>query len=135
VLSANINNFFCCIRIGPSNYLMSMKRTIFWSITPCSPLKMNRRFGGTYRLHLQVRRISRARNQRESSWQVTSACNLISLWFLARLIRRPRRWRRYDTSKRWLTFDGLHGVIFQKIVLFKTTDLRTSNPTYLIISE
>jgi hypothetical protein len=40
-----------------------------WDITPCSPLKVKRRFGRTYRLHLQVRRISRARNQRESRWQ------------------------------------------------------------------
>jgi hypothetical protein len=46
-----------------------MKSTIFWDITPCSPLKVNRRLGGTYRLHLQGRKISRARNQRESRWQ------------------------------------------------------------------
>jgi hypothetical protein len=32
---------------------------IFWDITPCSPLDVNRRFGGTYRLKLQVGRISR----------------------------------------------------------------------------
>jgi hypothetical protein len=43
-----------------------MKSTIFWDITLCSPLKVNRRFGRTYRLHLQGRRISRARNQRGS---------------------------------------------------------------------
>jgi hypothetical protein len=30
-----------------------MKSTIFWNITPCSPLSVNRRFGGTSRLHLQ----------------------------------------------------------------------------------
>jgi hypothetical protein len=30
-----------------------MESTIFWDITTCSPLKVNRRFGGTYRLHLQ----------------------------------------------------------------------------------
>jgi hypothetical protein len=30
-----------------------MKSSIFWDITPCTPLKVNRRFGGTYRLHLQ----------------------------------------------------------------------------------
>jgi hypothetical protein len=36
------------------------KSTIFWDITPCSPLKVNRRFGGTYRLHLQGGRKSRA---------------------------------------------------------------------------
>jgi hypothetical protein len=33
-------------------------------ITPCSPLKINRSFGGTFRLHLLGRRISQARNQR-----------------------------------------------------------------------
>jgi hypothetical protein len=46
-----------------------MKSTIIRDITPCSPLKANRRFGGTYRFHLQGQRISRARNQRESRWQ------------------------------------------------------------------
>jgi hypothetical protein len=45
-----------------------MKSTIFWDITPCSPLKIDWRFGGIYRLHLQGRRIIRARNQRESRW-------------------------------------------------------------------
>jgi hypothetical protein len=29
------------------------KSIIFWNMTPCSPLSFNRRFGGTYRLHLQ----------------------------------------------------------------------------------
>jgi hypothetical protein len=46
-----------------------MKSTIFWDITPCSPLSVNRRFEGTYRHHLQGRKISWARNQRESRWQ------------------------------------------------------------------
>jgi hypothetical protein len=31
-----------------------MNSTIFWDITPCSSLSLNRRFGGTYCLHLQV---------------------------------------------------------------------------------
>jgi hypothetical protein len=35
-------------------------------ITTCSPLKVNRRFGGTRRLHLQTRRISQARNEYEA---------------------------------------------------------------------
>jgi hypothetical protein len=46
-----------------------MKSSIFWDITPCSPLKVNRSFGGTCRFHLQGRKISLARNQRESRWQ------------------------------------------------------------------
>jgi hypothetical protein len=44
------------------NFLNSI---MFWDITPCSPLKVNRRFGETYRLHLQGK-INRARYQRES---------------------------------------------------------------------
>jgi hypothetical protein len=49
--------------------LITLQNIIFWDITPCSPLKLNRRFGGIYRPHLQGRRISRARNQRERRWQ------------------------------------------------------------------
>jgi hypothetical protein len=45
-----------------------MKCTVFWDITPCSPLKVDRRFGGSYRLHLQGP-IIRARYLRESRWQ------------------------------------------------------------------
>jgi hypothetical protein len=35
-----------------------LKTAILWDITPCSPLSVNRRFGGTYRLHLQGLNIS-----------------------------------------------------------------------------
>jgi hypothetical protein len=37
--------------------------------TPCSTLIVNRGFGGTYRLNLQGRRITRVRNPPESKWQ------------------------------------------------------------------
>jgi hypothetical protein len=30
-----------------------VKSILFWGITPCSPFKVNRRSGGTYRLHIQ----------------------------------------------------------------------------------
>jgi hypothetical protein len=33
-----------------------LKNTIFWDITPCGPLSVNRRFEGKYRLHLQGRK-------------------------------------------------------------------------------
>jgi hypothetical protein len=36
-----------------------MNTTTFCDITSCRPLKVKRRFGGTYRLHYQSRRISR----------------------------------------------------------------------------
>jgi hypothetical protein len=48
-----------------ANYI-GRKTTVFWDITPCTPLKVNRRFGRIYRLHLQGRKMSRARNQLES---------------------------------------------------------------------
>jgi hypothetical protein len=35
-----------------------MKSTIFWDITPCSLLRINRCFGGTYCLQLQGQKIS-----------------------------------------------------------------------------
>jgi hypothetical protein len=44
------------------------KSTIFWDIRPCSPLKGNCHFGGTYHVHLQGW-ISQARYQCESRWQ------------------------------------------------------------------
>jgi hypothetical protein len=45
------------INILLKNFII--KSNIFWVITPCSPLKVNRRFGGTYRLYFEDRRISR----------------------------------------------------------------------------
>jgi hypothetical protein len=45
---------------------MVMKNPIFWGTTPCSPLKVNRCFGGIYRLHPQGLSVSQARNQREA---------------------------------------------------------------------
>jgi hypothetical protein len=44
-----------------------MKFSILWDKTPCSTLRGSRLFGGTCLLHLQDRRISQARNKRESS--------------------------------------------------------------------
>jgi hypothetical protein len=38
-----------------------MKSSIFWNITPRSPLEVIRSFRGTCRLHLQGRRISQAK--------------------------------------------------------------------------
>jgi hypothetical protein len=59
-------------------------------MTPCSPLNFNRRFGGTYRLHLQGRK---NRFSKPAIKQVASC------------------------------------VISQKMILFITTAVKTSNPT------
>jgi hypothetical protein len=34
-----------------------MKNAVIWDVAPCRSCEMNRRFGGTYRLHLQCRKI------------------------------------------------------------------------------
>jgi hypothetical protein len=44
-----------------------MKSFIFWDTTPCSMLKVNRRFRGTSRLHFQGRRISQVRSQSQAA--------------------------------------------------------------------
>jgi hypothetical protein len=82
---------------------------ILWNIKQCRPFKVNRRFGGTYRIHT---------------------------WFhagfrFARLILRPWRWRRYIFPKRQLTFDELRGVISQKLVLLSDKFASSALPRQL----
>jgi hypothetical protein len=47
-----------------------MKSSIFWDMTPCSLLSVNRRFVGTYLLHLQ-----------SSAWYLLHSCFLLGLFF------------------------------------------------------
>jgi hypothetical protein len=82
-------------------------------------VKVNRRFGGTRRLHLQ------GRKGRKQSCLLHALC-----WFLPWLTLRPWGRKRHVSPKRRLTFTGLHGVISQKIELFLTTAVRISGPTY-----
>jgi hypothetical protein len=76
----------------------------------CSPLKVNQRFGGTYRLYLQSRKISQARKQpsagSKQNLKMEAAC--------------PS-----DTSVDFST--GLHGVI--------SYDGRTGDLTDWTVSE
>jgi hypothetical protein len=60
------------------------KSNIFWDMTPCTPLSCARRFGGTYRLHLQDQR---NRFSKPASKQVASLLN--STDYTASY---PRRW-------------------------------------------
>jgi hypothetical protein len=53
---------------------VTMKNAVSWDVAPCSS-SVNRRFGGTYSLHLQGKK----RNQHD---QVVAA--ICSSWFLAR---------------------------------------------------
>jgi hypothetical protein len=81
-----------------------MKSSIFWDITPCSGLKVNRRFGRTYRLALLA----------------TCFHSGILNWF----VLRPWRWRRYLPPDRRLTFNGPHAVISQKIIVLDSVMFR-----------
>jgi hypothetical protein len=101
---------------GPNTGYPKVSRNFFWNIMRCSLLKVNRRFGGTYRLHLQGRKISWARNQRATYFHAD---------FLLLLFFNPE-YADDISSKRRLTFRRLHGIISQKIVLVITTAVRTS---------
>jgi hypothetical protein len=72
-------------------------------IAMCSPLNVNRRFGGTYHLHLQDQRIGQA------SRALLATC-LIFVSCLAH--SSPWRWRRHVPPKRQLNFTGLHSIVF-----------------------
>jgi hypothetical protein len=80
-------------------------KSYIWDTTPWSPLKVNRRFGGTCWFLLQGWRIIQARNLRQASSK-QSHC-----WFFAWIILWPWRRRRHVSPKRQLTFNGLRGVI------------------------
>jgi hypothetical protein len=70
--------------LRPKKYsLFILKSSIFWDITPCSPLKVNRRFGGTRTLHFQGRRIS------QTSKSLLATCFHAGFFWL---ILRPWRW-------------------------------------------
>jgi hypothetical protein len=104
------------------------RSTIFWDITPRSSLKVYQCIGGTYCLHLQCRRLSQARYQHESRRQTEQASMLVSFMAYSLTLKMES----YVPLKHQFTFNRIHGVIFQKIVLFITTDVRTSNPTSTI---
>jgi hypothetical protein len=74
---------------------VAMKSIVFWEITSCSPLKVNRCFGGALLaicFHADI---------------------LLGFFFL------PRKWL-YVPPKRRLNFNELYGVISQQLVLFKS---------------
>jgi hypothetical protein len=76
-----------------------------WAVTARNPLKANRRFEGTCCRHLQ-----------HELWLLPASC-----WFVSWLILLPKMWERHVPPKRLLTFNALHGLIFQKRGLFQIT--------------
>jgi hypothetical protein len=105
-----------------------LKSTIFWDITQCSPLSTDVSEEHIASI-LRVEEISPARNQRARRWQ--AGFPLVYCW----IFLRPWGWRRYVPPKRRWTLNGLHGVISQKMVLFVTTAMKTSNPNRRIVGH
>jgi hypothetical protein len=62
-----------------------MKSIIFWDMTPCSALSCTRRFGGTYRLNLQGRRIVRQTSKHAGSSEMSGTTQCTTWPY-------PRRW-------------------------------------------
>jgi hypothetical protein len=100
-------NMNCCYIVYQKKFIyvgvevftaVVMESIIFWVMMSCSPSSFNRRFGGTYRLHLQGRRNKFNKNQLGSRWH--SACHLLASWFLSSLFLQPWRWRQYVPQKR-----------------------------------
>jgi hypothetical protein len=61
--------------------------------------------------------------------EINSACHLFACWILLNIFIWPWRWRRCVPPKFQLKLDGLHSVISQKMILFITTAVKTSNTT------
>jgi hypothetical protein len=80
-----------------------LKSIIFWDVTPSSVLSCNRRFGGTYRLHLQGRRKQVLAEIISSTLKIEAICSS--------------------------ELNRLHGVTSQKMILFIITAVKTSNLT------
>jgi hypothetical protein len=55
-----------------------MMSSIFWDVTPCNPLKVNRHFVGIFPLQFQDRKIREVKNKRETRLQAEWASTLVS---------------------------------------------------------
>jgi hypothetical protein len=85
------------------------------------------RFGNRCR-----KQLTQSTSRRNISLTASGSKHLLSRGLLARLVLRRWRWMHYIPPKHRLTFNGLHGVIFQKVVFFVTTSMRTSDTATLI---
>jgi hypothetical protein len=79
--SGGMTNIPSFMVIGPGiQVILRLKRTVFWDITPCSPLTVNWCFGGTFRLHLQGRE---NKLSKKAVWQ--QVASIILGWLLQQL--------------------------------------------------
>jgi hypothetical protein len=106
------NYYWNCVRFEVFT-AVTMKNAVFWDVVTCRSC-VNRRFGGTYRLHLYGRKI------RERGTNVK--IHLLLTLFLCSRIFLPWRLRRYVLPKCRFTQD-LHGATSQKTAFFLLFEL------------
>jgi hypothetical protein len=119
-----------------------MKSIIFWDMTPCSPLSFNRRFGGTYRLHLQGRRNRFSKTSKRAGGKQNL---FLRSWRWKRYVPPKRRVETQRTTRRlipeddtlhhnrlsfWPRFNILHNGVSQCLRTFFST--WTQSPVFLI---
>jgi hypothetical protein len=83
-----------------------------WHVTPCSPLKVNLHFGGTYRLYLQYRRVSQRKKLAWSRQQAElcllhSTLEKLAICSSEMAADFDRTIRRYISKDRTLNLSGL----------------------------
>jgi hypothetical protein len=85
-----------------------VKNSVFWDITPCSLLKVSRRFGRTYGFHLQNWRVSQARNRHEADSKqmlINSCCLLYAVFLLGLLFNTEDGGDMFLRNVGWLSMD------------------------------
>jgi hypothetical protein len=75
----------------PTKYFI-LKNAVFWGVAPCRCSGLNRRFGGSYRLHLQGRKISERRTSESPNKSLIMAVMLRTNWNRLRN-REKKNWR------------------------------------------
>jgi hypothetical protein len=98
-----------------------IRSTLFWDIISCTQLKANRRFGGTFCLHLEGWSLKCVSNRQE----ISAKCGR-SWQGYRHLALRP--WRiQYVVPKSRLTSSRLHCATSHNTVVFLFITLRTSD--------
>jgi hypothetical protein len=92
-----------------------MNSSILWNIMPCSLLKVNRRFRGTWHLQLQGQRINKAINQHDSRALLATCFDVGFLLGYSSTLKT----RGNIPPKCRLSCNGLHGIIYHKIEFLK----------------
>jgi hypothetical protein len=90
------------IHISDLNMKKAVKNAVFWVVAPCRCSELNRRFGGTYRLHLQGRKNHQRLWTDYFSYQGLYACRMKQTRFCSNITPlRTRNMRCYLRTLLW----------------------------------